>query len=1116
MHLLLLIPLLFGALRLPAQLQVAFNPSTATMAPGEERTFNLVASSGFTSLIGMQFTVVFDTNRFELTNAYPLVDTVVAFNGMGVSYYNGKDPQNSSGYGIKVLWFDISLSPKTLAAGTPLVAIRLKAKSAGTSQMNVICNPALGYDCEVLNSNDVNIGIQGQAANITVSGNVNGLTATVGKVTSPSGSNVCVPVTVNNFNDIALMEFGLTWNSSILTFTGLNNCNSALNIDCTKPEPGAGNPNTNFGFFNANTLQFSWFSLSGNNLPAGATLFELCFNVNGSAGQVADISFFANPNPNLPPKIEFRDSKDDIIPANTIAGSVTIGTSKTLKLDIDDRNACVSDTFCVPVRARDFKNIVGLQLYITADPTKVDLVSVKSCNPKLQLPSCTLGGLTFFESNDTLGFLFIDPDPLGLLGVTLNNDEALFQLCYQNKMAEGDSVEIKFTDKATANPPVFSEANDTSGLIGMTWSTGKIKSVPCNCNIGVSAALINRVTCNGGSNGSINLLVNGGSGNFSYVWNPTLPNNKNPMNLSAGTYKVTIVDNVIPNCTWVSGNLVVTQPPPFSITGAVTNETCAGTKDGSVALTISGSNPGSYSVNWGGGLTGATINGLSAGTYTATVTDSEGCNAVSPTFTVGSSSIGSSSVAKTNITCFGAKNGTISITLPSTGGPYTVTWSPSSAGTGPNLTNLGPGSYTPTVSNASGCSVTLEAVGITEPQPVSVTGTKTDVVCFGSPTGSITLNVTGGNGNFTYAWTGGLQTKDRSDLAPGSYSVTATDQNGCTGSASFTIANLNTAITLNSSVSAATTGQNNGSVTLSVSGGAGGYTYLWQPGNFVTKDLSGLASGPYTVTVTDAAGCTKTLNVTVPTAGDNVVTFKLSQFNQFNISCHGVCDGTAEAIAPGSAVNPVTFKWSANAGGGTSAVADKLCGGTYTVTITDATGKTFTGSTTLTAPAAWDITAQSAGEPPFAAAFVTVSGPLQQPYEFLWSNGETTGTINNLTAGNYCVTVTNTMGCSKTACVEIFDMECLKYRAVLTPDGDNLNDLFVISCVQDQRYMDNTLEIYNRWGQLVYRTENYQNDWAGLSQGGVELPEGTYFFALEYRQPFSEPELLKGSIDIIR
>ena len=1106
---LLLIPLLLSAWQLPAQLQVSFDPSTTTLAVGEEKVFNLVVNDNFDDLVALEFTIAFDQSKLEFVDAWALVDTNSTnnFKGISVEYIPPGNP--TLGTGIKVFYFDFDLNPKSLPDNTPFIAVKLRGKAPGTSQMLVQCDPFANYNCEILDQQFNNIGISGSQAAITVTGSFGGITATIGDVEGGMGQTVCVPVTVDNFQDVSLMEFGIGWDPSILTFESLQNCNSTLQLDCSLPLP-----NGNFGFFNANTLQVSWINpFSGDDLPNGSVLFEVCFTIIGNTGQTSPVNFFANPNPSLPPKIEFRNSNDDLIQVNTVNGSVTVNDDNGagVTIDVGERNVCQGDTFCVPITATDFNNIVGAQLYIAGNPLKIDLVGVKGCNPKLDLPNCSLGNLTFNESSDILGFLF-EANPLDPLGVTLDSGEVLFQLCYQNLMPEGQMDTIRIVDK----DPLMSEVNDTSGVVNLIRRIGVINTVPCNCDLNVSATIVTKVNCPGGTDGAINLLVTGGSGNFTYTWSPALPNTKNPKDLAVGTYKVTITDNTIPNCTWVSGDIVVgLKAPQMMIEDVtITHESCSGSKDGSIELEISGGTP-NYVVNWGVGVgVGNPIGNLSGGMYTATITDNNGCKITGPTLTVNSSSL-NPAIAKTDVTCFGSGNGTITITLPPTGGPYTVTWDPTSAGSGPNLINLGPGAYTPTIVDGSGCITELEPIFIFQPDDITLDGKTTPVLCAGQAQGSINLTATGGNGTFTYKWSNNAVTEDLINVVSGNYSVTVTDGNNCTKTGSYTITGPSNPLTVTAVTTPTTINQSTGTITLTVTGGNPNYTYLWS-NNAVTKDLTALSAGSYTVTVTDSNGCTKTLTTTVSNADDNVVTFDRVDYNGFNISCYGQCDGTAVAFAPGSAAQPVTFKWSASAGSVNTAVANKLCAGMHSVTITDANNKQFIGTVTITSPPAWEVEIITDGEPPFASAFADVNGIGLPPYEYLWNTDDEDIFITGLDEGKYCVTVTNARGCTMTACVDIFDVECLQAREIITPNNDGMNDFFVINCIMDERYSNHNLHIFNRWGQSVFATNNYNNDWRGQSQQGTELPEGAYYYVFEWVDDDGTITVVKGDITLLR
>jgi gliding motility-associated-like protein len=1091
-----LLSLLLGSGVMHAQLQLRLEPVSANMTVGEERNFNLVVESGFQNIVGVQFTITFDHSRLEFVEAYPLVDTMIMgqFEGMAMNYIPPPGLP-TQGQGIALSWVDDELKGQSLAPGTALATVRLRAKSAGSSMLRVTCDTDK-YICEVVHENGNLINLVTQPATINVLGSGNNLTVTAGAITAGAGSTACVPVTVNNFMDVSVMGFGMNWETNILTFSHLQNCNPVLGLDCNPPFP-----NSSFGVF-ADNLLVSWFSLNSATLPNGSILFEVCFDVAGNLGQTDFITF--DPDP------EFRNDDGDLIPVNTIGGSVTIGNVRNVILDIADRNVCAEDTFCVPIHVDKFTDIVGIQTFLTYDPAKATLVDIKGCNPKLGYAACGLGTFDFQLTNDTLTMLFIDPSPM-FDGVTLDSGEVMINVCFENLMAEGDSMEIKFL---TSKDPNVSEALDVDGEIGLIQRNGWVKTIQCDCNLAVGATLITKVTCPGGNNGAINLIVSGGSGNFTYTWNPVLPNTKNPTGLTAGTYRVTITDNTIPNCSWTSNNINVSQPDVFMLTPTVVHETCVGTMDGSITLGITGGT-GPFQVNWGGGLTGNPIMNLSGGSYTPTITDFAGCTFAGTAITVNSTSINPVPLV-TQISCFGANNGAINLQLDPVGGPYTVTWMPQTAGSGQSISNLPPGTYFPTVLSAGGCEVQLEGIQIFQPDQIVATPNIVNVVCNGEATGSITLNVSGGVSPYDYNWPGNITTKDRANLTAGSYPLTITDDSGCTRAFSFSVVNSNPAITVSGTTTPAVSGMDNGGIVLTVGGGLSPYTYLWSPNGATTKDLTGVAAGSYTVVVTDANGCTKSHTIVVNAVGEENIFFVKSEYDGFNTSCDGACDGTLVALPPSSAVLPLSYKWGASAGGSTNAALFDLCKGMYSVTITDANNKVFTGSTTLSGPPPWSINAQSAGEPPVASAFVSVNGVFQQPYEFLWSTGETSDVISELDAGTYCVSVTNGRGCTKTACVEIFDMDCLLSREVITPNGDNHNDVLIITCVQDERYMNNELNIFNRWGQLVYSTMNYANDWGGISQGGNDLPEDVYFFVLEYETQLGEKEILKGSFNILR
>jgi hypothetical protein len=214
-----------------------------------------------------------------------------------------------------------------------------------------------------------------------------------------------------------------------------------------------------------------------------------------------------------------------------------------------------------------------------------------------------------------------------------------------------------------------------------------------------------------------------------------------------------------------------------------------------------------------------------------------------------------------NVSCNGGSNGTATLAVSGGTTPYTFAWS--NGATSQNLSNLPAGTYTVTVTSASGCTGTASRI-VTQPTAIttnfSVTNTSN-----GQNNGAINLTPGGGTPNYTYLWSNGFTGQDPSNLAPGTYSVTVTDANGCTKTGSATVQQgASTSMTLSFNVTNATQGSSNGAVDLTVTGGTPGYTYIWSNGA-TTQDLLNVPAGTYNVTVKDATNATVTGSATVGT-----------------------------------------------------------------------------------------------------------------------------------------------------------------------------------------------------------------------------------------------------------
>jgi gliding motility-associated-like protein len=509
------------------------------------------------------------------------------------------------------------------------------------------------------------------------------------------------------------------------------------------------------------------------------------------------------------------------------------------------------------------------------------------------------------------------------------------------------------------------------------------------------------------NNGTATTTASGGTGTLTYSWAPSGGNAATASGLAAGTYTCTITD--ANGCTTTANTTVATSASPSATLQSQTDVLCNGGNSGTATVNASGGTPG-YTYAWSpAGGTTPTGTGLSAGNYTCTITDANGCTTTQAATITEPTAI-SSSAAATPTGC-NTNTGTATVTASGGTGTLTYSWAPS-GGNAATATNLAAGVYTCTITDANGCTSAANANVSSTGGPSTSVQSTSDVLCNGGSTGSGTINATG-NGPFTYAWSpSGGNAASATNLLAGTYSVTVTDTNNCVTIQTVTITEP-AALLSNPTSTAASCGNNNGTADAVASGGTGPYTYAWSNSQ-TTATLSGLAGGSYSVTVTDANGCTTTSTVIVATNGAPVVTLQSSS----NITCFNGTNGSATVNVTGG-VSPYTYAWSPT--GGTNASASGLSAGAYTVTVTGSDGCTQTQTVTLTQPTAIALSSSSSPENCGASdgsASVIASGGTG-PYTYSWSNSSTSDTISNVAAGSYSVTVTDANGCTSTSTVAV-------------------------------------------------------------------------------------------------
>ena len=390
-------------------------------------------------------------------------------------------------------------------------------------------------------------------------------------------------------------------------------------------------------------------------------------------------------------------------------------------------------------------------------------------------------------------------------------------------------------------------------------------------------------TCNGAANGSINITTTYGKAPYTYTWTKEgdanfVSHDEDPTGLLAGIYHLAILDgngaNIYITDPEANGpgtiTVTITEPDVLTASANGTNLNCFGDTNGTVSSSASGGTA-PYSYSWSNGSTTQNISGVAASVYTVTITDANGCTTTA-SYEVTQPDLLTANATGTNVSCNGGNNGTATVNVSGGSGPYSYLWS--NGATTQNISDLTAGTYTVIVTDANGC-IATSSYEVTQPSAIIITiGTITNT-CTGASGGSISSNAVGGTGILTYSWTGPngftKASKNISNLAGGTYTLTVTDANGCTATTQATVNALPsiTATVIITDVTCFST--LTGAINLTPGGGSGTFSFSWTgPNGFKasTEDIGNIKAGSYSVTITDAAGCSAFNSYTVgaPTA----------------------------------------------------------------------------------------------------------------------------------------------------------------------------------------------------------------------------------------------------------
>ena len=503
------------------------------------------------------------------------------------------------------------------------------------------------------------------------------------------------------------------------------------------------------------------------------------------------------------------------------------------------------------------------------------------------------------------------------------------------------------------------------------------------------------VTCQG-QNGAATALASGMGLNFTYAWS-TGETTPDIDSLRAGFYIVTVSDES--GCRQLGMVLIEDN----SLRAAIPDfepATCDEANGSAVAVAEGGVEP--YTYQWSNGTTTAELTGVEPGEYTLVVTDSTGCQA-SATVEIPEIPGPTLSVEAVNPLC-GETNGSALVSATGGAEPYTYLWNTGqdSAAIG----GLGAGEYTVTVQDANGCEAVAAVTVEEEKLEIEIS---TVLPSCGGADGVVMATVNGGSGTLQYEWNTGSTESFLQNLLPGTYTVTVTDETGCSAIDSITLEESSPVI-LEIQSTDATCGDSNGRIEVAASGGTAPYTYQWSTGA-TTSSINELPAGDYWVAVQDSLGCFAFEYVLISESNSPDL-----ELTKQDVTCEDL-NGSATALASGMGLN-FTYAWST---GETTPDIDSLRAGFYVVTVSDESGCRQLGMVLIEnnslRAAIPDFGPATCNEANGSAVALAEGGV--EPYTYQWSNGAATADLTGVEPGEYMVVVTDSSGCQASATVEI-------------------------------------------------------------------------------------------------
>jgi large repetitive protein len=509
-----------------------------------------------------------------------------------------------------------------------------------------------------------------------------------------------------------------------------------------------------------------------------------------------------------------------------------------------------------------------------------------------------------------------------------------------------------------------SNPNISAGTYNVTITDSKTCTGNASITVTQPAALVvtpssSNISCKGGNNGSINLVVAGGTGVKTFLWSNGATA-QNISGLASGSYSVTVTD--ANGCINNTTSVTITEPTTnVSVSlQSKTNVTCFGSSNGSILVTAAGGTGTlTYSRDGTNFQASANFTGLAPGNYIITARDANNCTQVTSTISISqpSAALSISGITRNNLLCNGNTNGSLVVSAAGGTAPYQYSIDGTNFSSSSTIGSLAAGNYLVTIKDANNCTIVSTTQSLVNPALLTATVTALPQSCASVVDGRLTVSASGGTGTLQYSIDGtNFQTGSVfNGLTAGSFTVTIKDANNCLITRPATVANVAPiAGTITQTAFINCFGQSNAALNLSISGGTAPFTYLWSNAA-ITQNISSLSVGSYSVNITDSKGCTGSASFTIAQPTLLTASTAVSNYNGFGVTCNGSSTGFINLTVAGG-TSPFTYAWS---NGATIKDIASLAAGTYSVTVTDSRGCTANTSATLTAPPVVSISLNS-------------------------------------------------------------------------------------------------------------------------------------------------------------